>query len=140
MFCWLTVLALCSAGVLRMVVLALCSADVFRMAVLAFCSAGVFRIAVLALCSAGCRCWPCVLLVDGAGLVFYWSVFRLAALAKRRDLESTDLWNLMPRDQSATVVPVFERLWAQEVRRCARYCGGLRFTLPPPPPLHYPSL
>ena len=36
---------------------------------LAFCSAGVFRIAVLALCSAGCRCWPCVLLVDGAGFV-----------------------------------------------------------------------
>ena len=55
--------------VFRMAVLALCSTGVFKMAVLALCFAGVFKMAVLALCSASCRCWPCVLMVDGAGFV-----------------------------------------------------------------------
>ncbi|KAI8775250.1 multidrug resistance protein 1 [Biomphalaria glabrata] len=52
--------------------------------------------------------------------VFYWWVTKTVYQGWRRDLKEEDLFNLNPRDESDTLIPLFEKLWTSEVAQFKR--------------------
>ncbi|KAH9514953.1 Multidrug resistance-associated protein 1 [Bulinus truncatus] len=52
--------------------------------------------------------------------VFYWWVTKTVYQGWRRDLQEDDLFNLNPRDESDALIPIFEKLWTNEIVRFKR--------------------
>ncbi|XP_067661101.1 multidrug resistance-associated protein 1-like [Haliotis asinina] len=47
----------------------------------------------------------------------YWWITKLVVIGYKRGIVQEDLWDLNPRDQSKTLVPPFEKEWAEEVKK-----------------------